>query len=270
MANYSVTSDARKHDIELVYCPGRSWTDGRLAGLVEELRDVAATCFDSVPLYQCLTGERAELARNVITLARTPDGQLDGFSSAVLVDVDGVGQVLHIGLTAVRPTTRGHGLTHKLMSKLIWRYMLHHRHLRGSWFTNVSCVLNTLGQFALNFERVYPAPDGPAASSEIHRRIARTVDEQYRKPIYISEGSRFEWETFVFRECSKTTVFRKSADDQRYHHRDQRINNFYLKLLNFEDGDELLQVGYLSVPAYLRYSVRMQKRRINQFLKRRP
>lgn len=254
----------QQHKIDFIYCPGRSWSDEDLATLVEELRDIASTCFDSVPLYQCLTGERAELARNVITVARTPEGRADGFSSAVLMDVDGVGPVLHIGLTAVRPTTRSLGLTHRLMSKLIWRYITRHRYLRTSWFTNVSCLLNTLGQFGLNFDQVYPSPNGPPVPSETHRLIARAVDEKYRKPIYIGEKSTFEWETFVFRECSKTTVFRKSADDKRFHHRDPNINNFYMRLLNFEDGDELLQVGQLSVPAYIRYSARMQKRRISE------
>jgi len=259
-ASPTTKSHGKPHSIEFIYCPGRSWTDDRITALVVELRDVAGTCFGTVPLYQCLTGERSELARNVITLARNAEGRLDGFSSAVIMEVAGVGQVLHIGLTAARPETRSLGLTHRLMSKLILRYMLHRR-LRGTWFTNVSCLLSTLGQFALNFEHVYPAPDGPPSPSDIHRRIARTLDESYRKPIYISADSRFEWETFVFRECSKTTVFRKSADDKRYHHRDQKINDYYLKLLNFENGDELLQVGYLSIMTYLRYLARMQRRR---------
>ncbi|MBK7978193.1 MAG: hypothetical protein IPK07_34755 [Deltaproteobacteria bacterium] len=61
-----------RHRIELLYRPGRSLTPDALAALVDELRDVAADCFDELPDYQCLRGTREELADKVITLARAP------------------------------------------------------------------------------------------------------------------------------------------------------------------------------------------------------
>jgi hypothetical protein len=246
--------------ISFHYKPGLSWSDEIIQTMTQELRRVAATCFDPVPLYQCLKGTRDELSRNIITLARDEQGRLVGFSSGVLMDVESVGPVLHLGLTCVDPAARGRSLTHKLISKMVSTYVLRHRPFHRTWLTNVSCILNTLGNVALYFDGVYPSPDGPAAPSDTHRTIARVLDTRYREPIYISKDANFEWKSFVFRECSKTTVFRKSADDKRFHHRDPSLNEFYAPLLNFDDGDELLQVGYCSVLSVLSYRVRMFRR----------
>lgn len=39
----------------------------------------------------------------------------------------------------------------------------------------------------------------------------------------------------------------KEKEDERYHHRDPEITRFYQGLMNWENGDEVLQVGMLSV-----------------------
>jgi hypothetical protein len=253
--------DPKRHTVSFLYRPGLSWPEERLARLSAELREVASTCFDPMPVYQCLTGTREELSRNVITVARDVSGQMEAFSSTVLLEVEGVGTVLHLGLTCVRPTARSQGLTHRLLLRLLFRYLLHRGLLRGTWVTNVSCVLNTLGSVGMFFEDVYPSSAGPAAPSRTHRLIAQAVDTHYREPIYISRESEFDWETFVFRRCSRTTVFRKRADDTRFHHREPDINAFYSRLLNFEDGDELLQVGRWGVLSLPRYFLRQRQRK---------
>jgi len=140
-------------------------------------------------------------------------------------------------------------------------YLVRKRLFRGTWLTNVSCLLNTLGSVALYFDNVYPAPDGPREPSSVHRAIARAVDQQYRDPIYISANARLDWSTFTFRRCSKTSVFRKRADDKRFHHRDSYLNDFYLRLLDFEEGDELLQVARCSMLSMFTYPLRLRRRR---------
>nr|NJM03095.1 hypothetical protein [Desulfobacula sp.] len=59
--------------IEYLYRPGLYWTDQEMACRHAELEAVAGDCFRQVPRYQCLSGARKELERNVITLARDPE-----------------------------------------------------------------------------------------------------------------------------------------------------------------------------------------------------
>lgn len=242
-----------RHSIELLHRPGRRLSDAALAELVGELREAAADCFGELPDYQCLRGTREELSDKVIALARCPGGRLAGFCSAVLLDVPGVGEVLHLGLTCVRADQRSGGLTHRLTSTLTVRYLLRHRPLSRVWVTNVACVLSSLVNVGQHFDHVFPSPEGPAAPSTSHRRIAEAIDALYRDKIYIRPDATFDRESFVFRGSVHETVFQRDESDPRYRHRDARANRFYGERMDFERGDEVLQIGSMSLLTGLRY-----------------
>ncbi len=242
-----------RHSIELLHRPGRRLSDAALAKLVAELREVAADCFDELPDYQCLRGTREELSDKVIALARCADGRLAGFCSAALLGVPGVGEVLHLGLTCVRADQRSGGLTHRLTSTLTVRYLLTHRPLSRVWVTNVACVLSSLVNVGRHFDDVFPSPEGPELPTTTHRRIAEAVDALYRDKIYIRPDATFDRESFVFRGSVRETVFQKDEHDARYRHRDARANRFYGERMDFERGDEVLQIGSMSLLTGLRY-----------------
>ena len=101
--------------LELFDRPGRYMADDALHNLVQALTDVAATCFDEVPEYQIMTGTREELSDKIIAVAWREDGTAAGFCSVVLLPVSGYGNILHLGLTCVRPDARGLRLTHRLI-----------------------------------------------------------------------------------------------------------------------------------------------------------
>lgn len=177
----------------------------------------------------------------------------------MILEVEGLGEVFHLGLTCVDPDARGSGLTHRLSSKLVVSYMLRYKPFGKLWCTNCACVLSSLGNVALNFAQVYPSPFGPPEPSVEHRRIAEAVDRNYRDAIYIDRLATFDQQNFVFRGSVKGTVFQKSAHDKRYHHRYEGMNRYYARLLDFEEGDEVLQVGYASVWWAIRYALRRRK-----------
>ena len=246
--------------VELLYRPGRKLPDAELARLVGELRGVAGTCFDPIPTYQCLVGTRDALSDKLIALARRPDGGAAGFCSAVILPVPKVGDVLHLGLTCVRPDARSGRLTTRLLSKLVIPYFWRHRGLRRVWCSNVACVLSSLGNVALHFGRVYPSPFGPERPSAEHLRIARAIDASYRREIHIDPGAVLDLDAFVFRGSVPGTVFQKSADDSRFYHRDRDLNDYYRNRMRFEDGDEVLQVGCMDLGVLLAF-LRKQLRR---------
>ena len=240
--------------------PGDHLDDAALARLVAEMRRVASRCFAEVPEYQCLRGRREDLRDKVITLAHDAEGQLLGFCSGVLLDVPGVGRVLHLGLTCVDPNGRGGGLTHVLNSRLVTRYFLRHHLFSRLWVTSVACVLSSLGNMALSFEGVVPSPYAAAPPSDAHRAIARAIDTQHRDKVYILPTASLDEERFVFCGSVRGTVFQKEARDPRFRHRNEFLNSYYESLLDFERGDEAVQVGFVRFATVFRYFQKQGKR----------
>jgi hypothetical protein len=144
---------------------------------------VARTCFAELPDYQCLRGTREELSDKVISVARRLDGTMAGFCSMALLPVPRVGQVLHMGLTCVRPEDRSAGLTHLLNSKAVTHYLVRYRPLGRQWISNVACVLSSLGNIALHCDNVYPSPFQDSQPSKTHLRIAEAINHKYREKI---------------------------------------------------------------------------------------
>ncbi len=252
--------------IEYLYRPGLYWTDQEMACYHAELEEIARDYFRQVPQYQCLSGARKELERNVITLARDPKGRLLGFCSAVILDVDGYKNVLHLGLTCVKKEARSLGLTHLLTSKLLFNYLIRTSPFKSIWVTNVACVISSLGNVALYFERVHPSPFTQSGPSPDHIRIARAIDRKFRSPIAINEDAQLDLDTFVFRGSVGNTAFQKSRKDKQYYHRDAAITEFYLNRLDFEKGDEVLQISKASLMSYPNYLIRLALPALEKFL----
>lgn len=228
--------------------PGRTMSDAELAELTRELRAVASTCFDEVPLYQALTGEREELEHCVLVLGRRRDGTLAGFCSGILLQVEGIEHVLHMGLSCVHMDDRRSGLSRRLNDTMGRTYLMKHCFpFKSMWFTSCACVLSSLGNIALYFDDCYPSPFHEGAPTDVHLRIARVIDEHYRKQIYIEPEATFDDQDFVFRGSVKDTVFEKTAEDLRFQHRISELNQWYRGLMRFENGDEVLQVARASI-----------------------
>jgi hypothetical protein len=235
--------------------PGKLWSSEEIDIYGDELREVASHCFDEVPEYQCLTKEREELSRNVIVMARNKRSKLVGFVSAVLIDVDGIGEVLHMGLTCVHPEARKKQLTHRLMSRLLINYLVKNSPFSKVWVSNVACVVSSLGNVAQHFENIYPSPFFAGDPSEQHLKIAQTISEKYRKTVAINEEATLDEKNFVFRGSVKGSVFVKSSHDRKYFHRKKHLTDYYLNLLDLENGDEAVQIGYISLMTFPKYTL---------------
>lgn len=233
--------------------PGRRLDDAAADALCAELIEVGRTCLSPLPHYQVFVGGRACLSDKVLMLARDASGRLVGFTSAVVLEVAGVGPVLHLGLTCVRPEARGARLTHLLVSKLVTRFYATRRAFRRLWVTNVACVLSSLGSVAKNFAQVHPSPWSPQALRPEVWLIARAFDERYREVAHIQPSATFDPDTFVFRGSGRGTAFQKEGADDTFAHRESKLNDFYRNILNFDDGDEVLQVGAVEPMDIARY-----------------
>lgn len=248
-------------NITTIFYPGLSFTDWELEELTMDLRDVASECFTDIPYYQALTGEREELERAVIALAKDDNGELLGFCSSLVFDVPNYGKVLHLGLTCVSPKARGKKLTHKLASKLLMQFLLKESLFGSVWVSNCACVLSSLGNVALYFENIYPSPYAKNRPSLDHLNIAKYISDHYREPIAINNEAVLNTKTFVFEGSVKDAVFEKDGNDARYFHRNRELTNFYKNIIDFERGDEVLQIGKVSMLTFPKYLWNTSKRK---------
>lgn len=256
-----------KFSYEVLFHPGNYFTKRELEELTDSLRNVASECFDEIPYYQVLTGKRDEFRRAIISVAKNKKGEIVGFCSSLVLDVPSASDVLHLGLTCVSPKARGKKLTHKLTSKLVLQYLLKEAPIDGAWISNCACVLSSLGNVALYFEDIYPSPYGKKDPSAMHLNIAKGISKHYRSPIAINYDAKFNAETFVFEGSVKDAVFEKSANDTRFHHRNKDITNFYQQTLDFERGDEVLQIGRVSLFTFPKYIWNTSMRKLKKSIR---
>jgi hypothetical protein len=243
----------KRFSIRVLRDPRRRLGNRKGLELIDELRTVAATCFDPVPNYQALVRRPEALDGKLVALARDRSGRLVGFMSAVLIQADGVGEVLHTGLTCVAPSARSAGLTHRLSRALLLSHLAHVGLFSTVWVSNVACVLSSLGNIALHFDDVFPSPFGEERPAAEHLAVARAINRRHREDIAINAGARFDPHAFVFRGSVDGTSFCKDEDDARFHHRDDTLNAFYTDRMDFAGGDEVLQVGRFSLLTFASY-----------------
>ncbi|GJE92010.1 hypothetical protein PsYK624_081630 [Phanerochaete sordida] len=221
------------------------------SSLVKELRELAATSLQPLPDYQCLSGMPDALNdKLIVTMRDDATGRVAAFVSAVYMQIalragDPPRTVLHMGLTCIAPALRRQGLMVPLFMHLyIYLHDLPECH-DGLWITSLAEVPSTLGKIAEGMVDVYPSPSFPEPS-DVHLRIARAVDERYRSAMGISPDAQFDAENFVFRGSNPPgSCFRKDSEDPQFYHRDAEINEFYRRLLGRDEGNEVLQVGFL-------------------------
>lgn len=254
-----MTEETRPYSIELYQRPGKTLDDDALSALSREIREIAGACFHAIPGYQAMVGTRDSLADKLITIARDGWDRPMGFCSMVFLEVPGVGTVLHLGLTCVHPDARGRRLTHRLVKKALTRYLFRQNPFGRVWISNCAAVLSSLGNVALNFEQVFPSPLMDSRPSPDHLKIARAIDQRFRDKMYIPDHAVLDEDRFVFRGSVRDTVFHKERDDLAFHHRKNGLNRFYANMMNFEQGDEVLQIGYFRMASVLKYLLRQRR-----------
>lgn len=252
--------------IEIYNCPGIYMTDKEMSKLHHELLSVATQCLEAIPNYQCLSGKREEFSRLIIAVSRDKNNMINGFCSSYILDAGKLGSIFHLGLTCVSPSARGLGLTHTLTSKVIITYLFKYSLFRPAWISNVACVLSSLGNVAMHFEDVYPSPFTHSPKKQ-HTQIANFISDNFRRELYVNHDAGFYSQRFIFTRSVTGTMFAKSANDTSFYHRSSMLNNFYKGLIDFDNGDEVLQIGKVSLLTYPKYLLRSLKLKFNKLSK---
>lgn len=239
--------------------PGLWMTPAALGDLCRDLRQVAAATLPQEELdYGVFSGDPDRLKDSIITLVyRRADRRPIAFNALAVMPIMLNGQsqqVVHLGLVMVDPQTRSKGLSWVLYG-LTCLVLFVRNHLRPFWVSNVTQVPAVVGLVSQGFHGVYPSPAGPAAPSFDQLQLARTIMRDHRHVFGVGPDAGFDEGSFVITNAytGGSDALKKSYA-QAAKHRDQTFNQFCAAQLDYERGDDFLQLGQMnltSASAYL-------------------
>jgi hypothetical protein len=260
------------YELRLVERPGSGLDAPRLEQFVSDLREVADRCVPGGHLrYGVLSGSPDRLRHAVVAvLYERSTRRPVGFNAMTWFDGDFDGRaVLHAGLCMIEPGARRCGLL-GVMSAVPALLAFVRNRLSTLWVTNVTQVPAVAGLFARAAGDVYPSADTDRAPSQAHRDIATEVMRHHRHVFGVGADAKYDAGRFVIRNAytGGSDELKKSyavADK----HRDSRVNHLCRELLDYERGDDLLQVGKLTVGVIATLVVDLVTRVVKRQLRRR-
>ena len=183
------------------------------------------------------------------------------FNALAHIDVD-LGHrsedVLHLGLVMVDPQLRSQGLSWVLYG-LTCILMLFRNGMRPLWISNVTQVPAVVGLVGSGFARVFPAPghSTPKTRSLMHLLLARRITKDHRHVFGVGDDAEFDEDRFVILNAyTGGSDHLKKTFEEAPKHRDEAVNAFCDRELNYQRGDDVLQLGQIDTKTALSYLAR--------------
>lgn len=237
--------------------PGEWMTPGDLARLVEDVRVVARSSLPDGDLtYGVLGGDPARLSQTVMTLLydrRT--GKPIAFNALAWLPVALRGRavnVLHLGLVMIDPNQRSRGLSWILYGLTCFALFLRGG-MRPLWISSVTQVPSVYGIVTESFADVYPGRDNAKPTFD-HVLLARQIMARHRQAFGVGPEAGFDEARFVL-----TNSYTGGSDDlkKRFEdapkHRDDAFNDRLRRELDYDRGDDFLQIGQVNMKAAQAY-----------------
>lgn len=248
---YCQLSAGHKFDFRIWEMPGRWCSDDELNTLVQDMRIIACEDGEStVPAYGALLGDRHGLKDRIVIIAyERKTGKPIGFAAQTYLNLPfgkGVARVLHLGLTWVDKKHRNKSLPGilNIMANVL---ILVKYGFRPIWISNVSqvpVILGTVGQF---YEHSYPDFTDDQKQLPIHKRLSTGIMEYHRGAFGVGEDAVFRPEKQVIENAyTGGSDSLKKSFEECSKFRDPRVNEVCKDTLDYERGDDYLQLGLLT------------------------
>ncbi len=250
-------------ETRIVERPGLWMSQDELSSLSEDLVTVASKTLARGSLtYGVFSGDRKRMNATIVTLVRRKDtGQPVAFNALALMDIATMGEpmeVLHLGLVMVDPDQQSRGLSWVLYG-LTCTLLFFRNQMRPLWVSNVTQVPAVVGMVSETFNGVFPTPHRPKQRSLMHLLLARTIMADHRHVFGVGADADFDENRFVI-----TNAYTGGSDDLKKtfsdapKHREAVYNDFCAEMLDYDRGDDVLQLGQIDLATatgYLRNSV---------------
>jgi GNAT superfamily N-acetyltransferase len=228
-------------DIRIVERPGRWLDDDALEALLADMRQVVQSSLDGNALdYGVVGGSRRRLDDSIVTVIYAK-----GTDRLAMVD----------------PEYRGHGLSWALYGLTVM-LIFFRRQMRPLWISNVTQVPAVLGLVDSGFTNVYPTLHGKRAPTFAHLTIARQIMRHHRDAFGVGPEATFDAHRFVVTNSyTGGSDNLKKTFDETAKHRDEAYNALCLRELDYQRGDDFLQLGQYDLSVARRYLLRSVPRR---------
>ncbi len=231
--------------------PGRWMQTDDLADLLEDLRRVARKNLPARTLdYGVLGGDKERLSTCVITMVyEKKTGEPIAFNVLSWIPLDLHGEaieLLHLGLVMIDPDARSKGFSWVLYGLTCFMFYLRGG-MRPIWISNVTQVPAVFGLVSQNFSDVYPGHSNVKQSFH-HLALARQIIGSHSSVFGVGSDAIFNEDSFVIENAytGGSDNLKKTFEDCAKH-RDQEFNLVCDTQLNYERGDDFLQIGQLSL-----------------------
>ncbi|MEJ6391645.1 hypothetical protein V8J82_00170 [Gymnodinialimonas sp. 2305UL16-5] len=252
--------------VEVIERPGLWMAPDRLQALSADLRRIASLTLAAGELtYGVFSGDPARMAASTITLVRDPQTRRPiGFNALVHLQTQPGNQrveVIHLGLVMVDPNVQSKGLSWILYG-LTCMLLFLRAGLRPCYISNVTQVPAVVGMVSETFSEVVPTPQTPVPQDFRKILIAREIMAHHRHVFGVGAEAEFDDSDFIIRNA-----YTGGSDDLKKSfeiapkHREARYNEWCKAVLDYERGDDVLQIGLLDLSAAQRYVSRSVPRR---------
>jgi hypothetical protein len=246
--------------VRIIERPGLWLKPDELERVVADLRGIAATSVPAGELHYGIFesgGER--LRHSVVTIVYDEHDTPIALNALALLDVTIRGQretLVHLGLVLVDPDSRSRGLSWVLYG-LTCILLLLRNQLRPIWISNVTQVPAIIGMVCETFSNAYPRPGTAAGRTFTHLQIARQIMAHHRNAFGVGPEAHFDEATQVIQNAyTGGSDALKKTFAQVARHRDERFNQMCATGLDYERGDDFLQIAQMNLPTILNYVIK--------------
>ncbi len=238
--------------VRIVERPGLWMEQAALEALTADLRRIASKTLAAGSLtYGVFSGDASRLRDTIVTLVTRKDGTPVAFNALALMQVatdHRPTEVLHLGLVMVDPQERSRHLSWVLYG-LTCFLIFFRKQFRPVWISNVTQVPAVVGMVSEMFSEVWPQP-GPSRRTLMHQLLARRIMQNHRAVFGVGPEAGFDEA-----RCVITNAYTGGSDDLKKtfamaaQHRDPRYNAFCAQMLDYQRGDDLIQLGRMDLAA---------------------
>lgn len=228
--------------------------------LLSQMRQVVRNGIGHDLEYGILTGDEERTRQGIVTLLYDKaSGKPIAFNALTAMPVDLRGrpiEAIHLGLVMVDPAFRTQGLSWVLYG-LTCILIFFRRGFRPIWISNVTQVPSIIGKVAEAFPTAYPHPFEPTRRSFDHLAVAREIMARHRHVFGVGPEAGFDEDRFVI-----TNAYTGGSDNLKKSfavapkHRDPRANELCERQLDYDRGDDFLQLARLDLASARKYLMR--------------
>lgn len=248
------------------FYPGLWLSDAELDSLRKTIESFTLSKLAMLPAYGVYLPSRAPYSNRIISVVYDDiNNEPAGFAAMTRFDLQ-IGAdkhtVIHLGLVIIGASRLGRDLLFLMYFRPLMHLLLS-RKGRPFWITSVSMEPSIIGAVSDNFSGVFPHYSNNTRPSPVGRELALALVREYSHEFGMDRQAEFDPQSFVIRGSCRGPSEALRAD---YRHsakyRIHRCNKFCERALDYERGDELLQVGRASVGAGFSIAARLVKTQV--------